>query len=126
VLDHRRALARADIEYRDDRAALVPERGAVMTLRDGQRWRPVVNAPDQVSGPLAAGARVGSVTVLVDSKRVRRVPLVTSSAIPKAGTLRVLVSVLGVPLTVLVVIAILIGVVLLALRLRVRFRLVER
>jgi serine-type D-Ala-D-Ala carboxypeptidase (penicillin-binding protein 5/6) len=126
VLDRSRPLARADIEYRDERAALVPQRGALLTLRDGQRVRRVVDAPDEVSGPLSAGERVGSVTVFVDGERVRRLPLVTATDIPKAGTLRVLFSVLGVPLTVLAVLAILIGIVLLTLRLRVRFRLVKR
>ena len=126
MLDPNRRLARADIEYRDERAALVPKRGTVLTLRDGQHVKRRVNAPDEVSGPLAAGERVGSVTVSVDGERVRRVALVTATEVPKAGTLRVLASVLGVPLTVLAVLAILIGVLLLTLRLRVRFRLVKR
>jgi len=126
VLARQRALDRADIEYRDERVAFVPQRGAVVTLRDGERVRRVVHAPDEVSGPLAAGERVGFVTVFVDGERVRRVPLVTATDVPKAGTLRVLVSVLGVPLTVLAAVAILLGVVLLTLRLRVRFRLVKR
>jgi D-alanyl-D-alanine carboxypeptidase (penicillin-binding protein 5/6) len=126
VLDPSRRLARADIEYRDERAALVPQRGAVLTLRDGERVRRVVDAPDEVSGPLPAGERVGSVTVFVDGERVRRVPLVTAADVPEAGILRVLVSVLGVPLTVLAVLAMLIGIALLTLRLRVRFRLVKR
>jgi serine-type D-Ala-D-Ala carboxypeptidase (penicillin-binding protein 5/6) len=126
VLDPNRPLARADIEYRDEQVELVPQRGAVLTLRDGQRVRRVVDAPDQVSGPLAAGARVGSVSVLVDGERIRRLPLVTATEVPKAGTIRVLVSVLGVPLTVLAVLAILLGVVLLTLRLRARIRLVNR
>jgi hypothetical protein len=85
-----------------------------------------VRAPDQVSGPLAARQRVGTVMVFVDGERVRRVGLVTAAEVPKAGTVRVLVSVLGVPLTVIAVLAILIGVALLILRLRVRFRLVQR
>jgi hypothetical protein len=85
-----------------------------------------VRAPDQVSGPLAARQRVGTVSVFIDGGRVRRVALVTAAGVPKAGTLRVLVSVLGVPLTVMAVLAILIGVALLMLRLRVRFRLVQR
>jgi hypothetical protein len=66
------------------------------------------------------------VTVSVDGERVRRVPLVTATDVPEAGTLRVVTSVLGVPLTVLAVLAILLGAVLLSLRLRVRFRLVKR
>jgi D-alanyl-D-alanine carboxypeptidase (penicillin-binding protein 5/6) len=126
VLDDRRAMARADVEHRDERAALVPARDAVLTLRDGERVRRRVSAPDQLEGPLPRGTRVGSVTVLVDGERVRRIPLLTASDVPEAGTLRVLVSVLGVPLTVLLVLAILLGAVLAALRLRVRVRLVRR
>jgi D-alanyl-D-alanine carboxypeptidase (penicillin-binding protein 5/6) len=126
VLDPRRPLARPDIEYRDEQAALVPQRGIVLTLRDGQRVRRVVDSPEQVSGPLPAGDRAGRVTLFVDGERVRRLPLVTARDVPAAGTLRVLVSVLGVPLTVLAVLAILLGLGLLTLRLRVRFRLVKR
>jgi D-alanyl-D-alanine carboxypeptidase (penicillin-binding protein 5/6) len=126
VLDDRRTMARADIEYRDERAALVPARDTVLTLRDGERVRRRIRAPEELEGPLEAGSRVGSVTVLVDGRRVRRVALVTAADVPRAGTLRVLVSVLGVPLTVLLVLAILLGAALAATRLRVRVRLVKR
>ena len=126
VLDRSRPLARAAIEYRDERAALVPQRGAVLTLREGERVRRRVNAPDQVSGPLPQGERVGSVAIVVAEERVRRVALVTAAEVPKAGTLRVLLSELGVPLTLLAALAILLGATLLALRLRVRFRLIRR
>ena len=40
VLDRRRVLARADIEYYDERAAFVPQRGVVLTLRDGAARAP--------------------------------------------------------------------------------------
>jgi D-alanyl-D-alanine carboxypeptidase (penicillin-binding protein 5/6) len=126
VLDARRTLARSSIEYRDERAALVPARSAVLTLRDGEEVRRRVHAPEELEGPLAAGERVGSVTVLVDGEPRRRIALVTAAAVPEAGTLRVLLSEFGVPLTVLAVLAILLGAALLARRLRVRFRLVRR
>jgi D-alanyl-D-alanine carboxypeptidase (penicillin-binding protein 5/6) len=123
VLDRGRALARPDIEYRDEDARLVPRRGVVLTLRDGQRLRRRVNAPDELEGPLAAGAAVGSVTVLVDGRPVRRVALVTAADVPGAGTLRVLVSVLGVPLTVLIALTILVAAILALLRVRIRIRI---
>jgi D-alanyl-D-alanine carboxypeptidase (penicillin-binding protein 5/6) len=127
VLDDGRTMAGADIEYFDERAALVPARDVVLTLRQGERVRRRVRAPAEVEGPLEAGARVGSVTVLVDGERVRRVALVTASDVPEAGTLRVLISVLGVPLTVLLVLAILLGAALVAITLsRRRVRLVRR
>ena len=125
VLDSRRALARSDIEYRDEQARLVPRRTVVLTVRDGQRLRRRVNAPDELEGPRGAGERVGSVTVLVDGRPVRRVALVTATDVPGAGPLRVLVSVLGIPLTVLIVLAILVAAVLTLLRLRIRIRIAK-
>ena len=125
VVARGRALARADIRYRDERARLVARRRAVITVRDGQRLRRRVNAPDELEGPLPRGRRAGTVTVLVDGRPLRRVALVTATEIPEAGTLRVLVSVLGVPLTLLAALAILAAAVLLVLRSRIRIRLVR-
>ena len=126
VLDDRRTMARADIEHYDERAEFVAARDVVLTLRAGERVRRRVSAPEEVDGPLEAGTRVGSVTVFVDGERVRRVALVTDSDVPDAGTLRVLTSVLGVPLTVLLVIAILLGAALAITFRRRRVRLVRR
>jgi serine-type D-Ala-D-Ala carboxypeptidase (penicillin-binding protein 5/6) len=110
VLDPKRALARANIRYyEDDQARLVPRRGAVVTIRRGEQVRRRVRSRDELEGPLPAGARAGVVTVLVDGERVRRVALVTAAEVPEAGTLRVLTSVLGVPLTLLLGLAILLA-----------------
>ena len=54
---------------------------------------------------------------------VRRVALVTAADVPGAGTLRVLVSDLGVPLTVLIAVGILVAAVLAILRFRIRIRI---
>jgi serine-type D-Ala-D-Ala carboxypeptidase (penicillin-binding protein 5/6) len=125
VLSRSRALARADVKYQDERARLVPRRAAVVTVREGQHLGRRVNAPDELEGPLARGEPVGSVTVLVDGRRVRRVALVTAEAIPEPGTLHVLLSDLGVPLTVLIVLAILVAAVLALLRVRIRIRIAK-
>jgi D-alanyl-D-alanine carboxypeptidase (penicillin-binding protein 5/6) len=110
VLDPKRALARADIRYyEDDQARLVPRRGATVTIRRGEQVRRRVRSRDELEGPLPAGSRAGLVTVLVDGERVRRVALVTAAEVPEAGTLRVLTSVLGVPLTLLLGLAILLA-----------------
>jgi serine-type D-Ala-D-Ala carboxypeptidase (penicillin-binding protein 5/6) len=106
VLDPERALARVDIRYYDERARLVPRRGAVVTIRKGERIRRRVRSRDELEGPLPAGARAGLVTVLVNGDPVRRVALVTAAEVPEAGTLRVLTSVLGVPLTLVLGLAI--------------------
>ena len=120
-----RPVAEAGIEHRDEKAALVPRRAVALTVRAGQRVRRRVSAPDELEGPLSAGTRVSSVSVLVDGREVRRVPLVTSSDVPGAGTVRVVVSALGVPLTLLLLSAILLAAALTVLRLRVRLRLVR-
>jgi D-alanyl-D-alanine carboxypeptidase (penicillin-binding protein 5/6) len=123
VLDPKRALARADIRYyEDDQARLVPRRGAVVTIRRGEQVRRRVRSRDELEGPLPAGSRAGVVTVLVDGERVRRVALVTAAEVPEAGTLRVLTSVLGVPLTLLLGLAILLAAPIAVLLARVRRR----
>ena len=118
ALDPRRPVARPKVRYRSGRAELVPAHGLTVALRRGQRLRRSVDAPDRVKGPLAAGTRVGWVTVRRDGRRVARVPLVTARAVPGAGTLRVLASVLRVPLTFAVALGILVAVVLTARRSR--------
>jgi D-alanyl-D-alanine carboxypeptidase (penicillin-binding protein 5/6) len=125
VLDDRRTLARSDIQYRDEKAGLVPGRAVVLTVRDGQHLGRRVSAPDELEGPLEAGKRVGSVTVLVDGRPVRRVALVTATDVPGAGTLRVVLSELGVPLTLLIGLAILVAAVLTVTRLRIRIRIAK-
>ena len=82
-------LARAQVKHYGDREVrLVAARRAAVTAREGQRVRTVVEAPGTVSGPLDAGAAVGTVRVLRGGRLVRSVPLVTADAVPKAGFLR--------------------------------------
>jgi D-alanyl-D-alanine carboxypeptidase (penicillin-binding protein 5/6) len=126
VLDRGRVVARSDVEYFDERTALVPRKGLVLTVRDGERVTRSVRSPDELSGPIPAGQAVGAVTVSVDGDRVRREALVTAAAVPEAGTLRVVTSVLGVPLTVLALLAILLVAALVILRLRVRLKPLKR
>jgi serine-type D-Ala-D-Ala carboxypeptidase (penicillin-binding protein 5/6) len=125
ALDPRRPLARADVEYRDERVTLVARRRVRVLLRDGERIARRVRAPEELEGPLPAGARVGSVMVLVDGRPMRRVALVTATEVPGAGTLRILTSVLGVPLTLLAGLAILVAALLAVNRFRARRRLVR-
>ena len=80
-------LSTASVEYFGGREVrLVPARPLSVTVRRGQRLRTVVRAPEQVSGPVPAGARVGSVTVYREGRRVRSVPVVTATrAFPRRG-----------------------------------------
>lgn len=84
VVGRRQVLARASIRYQDGRARLGAGRRVRLVLREGQRTRTVVDAPDEVEGPLEAGEQVGWAEVRREGQVVRRVPLVTLEAVPAA------------------------------------------
>jgi D-alanyl-D-alanine carboxypeptidase (penicillin-binding protein 5/6) len=97
-------LATASVEYFGGREVrLVPRRPVSVTVRRGQTLRTVVHAPRDVSGPLPAGARVGTVTVDRDGRRVRSVPLVTAASVPEAGLVRKAWSLMWGPAALLIV-----------------------
>jgi D-alanyl-D-alanine carboxypeptidase (penicillin-binding protein 5/6) len=88
--------ARATVKYRDDdEVGLVAGRGVRLTVRRGEHVSRRVEAPDQLKGPLPRGARVGTVSVVYRGRVVKRVPLVTASAVQGAGFVRRLTSGLG-------------------------------
>ena len=120
VLDPNRVLARPSIKYRDDHAQLVPGTPLTLTVRKGERVHKRIVAPEQLDGPLAAGKRVGTISVELDGEPARRVALVTADKVPGAGPLRVLFSVVGVPLVLLFLICTLGATALIVRRLRVR------
>jgi D-alanyl-D-alanine carboxypeptidase (penicillin-binding protein 5/6) len=96
-------IARADVEHFGAREVdLVPAGPVAVTVRRGQRLRTVVKVPGEVSGPLAAGARVGSVTVYRDGRRVRSTAVVTAAAVPEAGLLRKIWNLIWSPIVLLI------------------------
>lgn len=129
ALDDTRSVAVATIRHRKEVARLVPARDVLLTARRGERVRRRVNAPDELVGELAAGTRVGTVTVLRGREVVARVPLVTAAAVPGAGPLRVIGDELGPLLTALLMLVVLVlaaaGVVRIRSRRRAR-QLAER
>lgn len=122
VLRRARAVRRVDVAYRDETIALVPKRSVSVTARRDQRISKRVDAPDELRGEIAAGTRVGSVAVLRDGEVVRRVPLLVAEQVPGAGPLRRIVSVLGIPLTALLVLVIVSITVIAGMRVRRRRR----
>ena len=126
VLRKSQPVARSRVKYRDDRVDLVPAHPLTLTLRDGERVTRRVRAPKELTGPVPAGRRVGSVTVLEHGHPTRTVPLVTASELPGAGTLRKLTWTLGWPLTLLVLLGILGAIAVVARRLRVERRATAR
>lgn len=103
ALSARRVVARPAVAHRDERAELVPARDVAVLLRRGQRTATRVDAPAELDGEIAAGTRVGRVTVLRAGRVVERVPLLTAAEVQGAGPVRVVVHKIGLPLTLLLV-----------------------
>jgi D-alanyl-D-alanine carboxypeptidase (penicillin-binding protein 5/6) len=118
VLRRSQVVARPRAKYRDDRVSLVPARPLTLVLRAGEQVTRRVRAPKELAGPMPAGRRVGSVTVLEHGRPARTVPLVTAAKVPGAGTLRKLTWTLGWPLTLVVLLGILGTIAVVARRLK--------
>jgi serine-type D-Ala-D-Ala carboxypeptidase (penicillin-binding protein 5/6) len=113
-----RTLAEADVKWRDEKVKLAAAGAVTLTVRRGEKVARRISAPDELEGPLDAGERVGTVSVVHDGDVVRSVPLVTAEEVPGAGPLRRLSSALGVVLSLLLLLTILFGVALVGLRVR--------
>jgi hypothetical protein len=57
-------------------------------VRRGQRLRTRIDGPSELTGEIGEGRRVGTITVLVNGKTVRKVPLVTAEQVPGASIFR--------------------------------------
>jgi D-alanyl-D-alanine carboxypeptidase (penicillin-binding protein 5/6) len=77
-------LASARIRFRDGPGlALVAARTVQRTAKRGERlFTSVVDAPEEVEGPVPAGARLGTILVRQRGRTVDRVPLVAEQAVP--------------------------------------------
>jgi len=83
-----RTLALAPVKYFDGlKVRLHASRDVRVTVRRGARVDTHVRLPVplRLTGPLPAGARVGTVTVLVDGRRAARASLVTEERVPGAS-----------------------------------------
>jgi D-alanyl-D-alanine carboxypeptidase (penicillin-binding protein 5/6) len=86
------------------------------------RARLRVHVPAELSGPLARGEVVGTVTVLVSGRSVARVALVLDKALPAASPITVAADFFTRPLTLLVILLVVGGAVAVALVTRQRRR----
>jgi D-alanyl-D-alanine carboxypeptidase (penicillin-binding protein 5/6) len=114
-----RTYAQAKVRYFDGRTVrLVAARDAALTVRRGRAVRRHVIAPKEVTGPLRAGERVGSIQVLVRGRVERTVPLVTAEAVAKAGFVRRATAGVGGTLGAVALLALICALVLVVLRVR--------
>lgn len=87
AVEHSERLESAAIRYRDERLPLLAARDIDLVVREGQRVRTRVIAPDEVEGPIAKGDRIGRAVVTVDGEFAGRAPLVAARAVSEATTL---------------------------------------
>jgi serine-type D-Ala-D-Ala carboxypeptidase (penicillin-binding protein 5/6) len=80
-----KVLAHVRLRYRDAKVALVPRRSLSLVVQRGDRLTiAVTGVPDEINGPLQAGAPVGTVVVRDNHRVVARTALVTQRAVTKA------------------------------------------
>jgi D-alanyl-D-alanine carboxypeptidase (penicillin-binding protein 5/6) len=117
-----RAVAYTKVAYHPKlRIRLTTRRSITYTLLPGERLTTRVQVPDELSGPLPAGRRVGSVDILFAGHKVRTLGLVTSRGVPGASPLTKLTQSLGRPLTALALLIVVLGGVLAGRRLWAAF-----
>jgi D-alanyl-D-alanine carboxypeptidase (penicillin-binding protein 5/6) len=81
------SLASAALKDQDEDLDLVPAHQVRVAVRADEQVATEVEAPDEVEGPIARGARLGSVTVTVDGREVDSVPLVAARSAAASTTL---------------------------------------
>jgi D-alanyl-D-alanine carboxypeptidase (penicillin-binding protein 5/6) len=117
-----RTVARATVAHHDGlKIRLTTRRSLTFTLRRGEKLGTRVHAPKELTGPIDAGKRVGSVDVLYLGHKVKTLGLVTTRDVPAAGLVKRVTDDLGPPLTALALILVVLGGVLAGLRLRALF-----
>jgi D-alanyl-D-alanine carboxypeptidase (penicillin-binding protein 5/6) len=80
-------LAQPPVQDQQRHAQLVAASTFSSVLPRATRVRLRVQAPRQLTGPVARGARIGSVTVLADDRPIARVPLLLAHALPAVSSL---------------------------------------
>lgn len=78
-----RAVLRVPVRYGGDRTlALVSRRKVRLGVRDDQKLRVALKAPDEVEGPIRRGQRLGTARVTLDGEPIATVPLLARNRIP--------------------------------------------
>jgi D-alanyl-D-alanine carboxypeptidase (penicillin-binding protein 5/6) len=123
---HVRGVGRVPIRYRPGAGLALVSGRTVRTVVPRHRRELVavraVSVPEEVTGPIRQGEKVGTAEVLRDGERVATIPLVAAAAIPAAGSAQKVKSWFTRPLAVVLAFAVLGGTVLVARRGRLRPR----
>jgi D-alanyl-D-alanine carboxypeptidase (penicillin-binding protein 5/6) len=81
----RQTLATPSIRYSGGELALRASHPIVVGVRRGERLRTSVRAPDEVTGPVRKGKRLGRVTVTVDGRPAGAAALLAAKAVSEAS-----------------------------------------
>lgn len=117
-----RTVVRVKVAYHSKlRIPLTTRHAVSYTLLRGDHLTTRVHVPQELSGPLPVGRRVGSIDVLFAGRTVRTLGLVTTRAVPGATLVQKLTHALGPLVTALALIVVVLGGVLAGLWLRAIF-----
>ena len=94
-LQTRRSLYKLPVELQDIQVAVHPTRDVRFAVRNGERVTVTLRSEEKLKGPLAAGTRVGTATVLRGGKQIAAVPVVVKQSVPEAPISAVLLNALG-------------------------------
>jgi serine-type D-Ala-D-Ala carboxypeptidase (penicillin-binding protein 5/6) len=94
-------LADPKLDYRDEHLSLVAERTVRVSAREDQRVATDVDAPDEISGAVEKGERLGEVVVSVDRQKAASSPLVAADSVEAASFLDKAVSTVENPIILL-------------------------
>ncbi|MBK5230400.1 MAG: D-alanyl-D-alanine carboxypeptidase [Thermoleophilia bacterium] len=115
-----RTLTRLPVALRDSTAPVYAKRGVGFALRDGEGYAVKLAASKELDGPLAAGSRVGTVTVTRNGRKIGETAAYLRSAVPAPSIQAVLLHQLQRLLPVLLLLTIVFMIGLLLLRRRPR------
>ena len=77
-------LADPELDFRDQRLPLIAQRAIEISAREGQAVETEVEAPDELSGEIEEGERLGRATVAVDGRIAASTPLVAARSVEAA------------------------------------------
>ena len=94
-------LARPEVDSGGTVSLLSRER-TVVTVRRGEGVKSVIDAPEELEGPITRGERLGELTVYVGGRQEERVPLVAAKSAPAASLSDQIEDSVGVPIWALI------------------------
>jgi serine-type D-Ala-D-Ala carboxypeptidase (penicillin-binding protein 5/6) len=119
VLRPGHTVAYAKVAYHPNlKIQLTTRRSVTFTVHRGERLARRVRGRQELEGPIAAGRRVGWVTLLYRGRKVQTLGLITARAVPGSTVIQRVTHALGPPLTALALVLVVVAAVLAGMWLR--------